>query len=162
MTPHLAFKEAPPPPRSHNHACLEKQRLTSKWAHRDPFFTFLAILWENHSSIRTSHFSRCVLTAYCLLFFFFEYLSFSLHDDSIASPGTQVCRVRIFRIRVLQIRVCRIRVCLLNLFHMLTCYSHVSDFCFPTFARSSSSTRSSTLYIVDHVFSPPLGILVTK
>jgi hypothetical protein len=65
------------PPRTHNHAWLEMQRSTSAWARRDPSSASLTRLRGNHSSIRTSRSSRCVLTAYHK-HIIFEYLSFLL------------------------------------------------------------------------------------
>ena len=65
------------PPRTHNHAWLEMQRSTSAWARRDPSSASLMRLRGNHSSIRTSRSSRCVLTAYHV-YIILEYLSFLL------------------------------------------------------------------------------------
>src|SRR6267154_2510506 len=59
-----------PPLRTHSHACLGTQISTSVWVRRDPSSVSLTRLRENHSSIRTSRSSRCVLTAYCIHFYF--------------------------------------------------------------------------------------------
>ena len=74
--------------------------------------------------------------------FFFECLSFPLHDDSIATTGTPVRLIRVCRIQVFRIQICRIRirrVPLLSLVYIPTssCYSDISDICLPaTFSRS--------------------------
>ena len=117
---------------------------------QDSFFDIFSN--STGQSLFEKNFTLFQVRAYCTLstFFFFEYSSFPLHDDSTASPGTRLYRIRVRQIQVRQVR-------LLSSVHMPTCYSHVSDCCFPAFARSSLS--SSTLCIHTCVFSPHLVLI---
>ena len=89
-TPRSASKETSPPSRTRSRACLGMQKSTSAWARRDPSSASLTRLREDHSSIRTSRFSRCVLAAPTVFILFFEYLSFLVHNDSNALVGARI------------------------------------------------------------------------